>query len=64
MSQTKLPEGWEDDKVRRVIAHYDAQTGGEALAEDEAGVRPSETVMDVPYDRVSTVRELTAKHHD
>jgi len=35
----------------------------ERLAEDEAGVASSETVMNVPHDLVSQVRELIAKRH-
>ena len=34
------------------------------LAEDEVGIQPSETVMNVPHDLVSKVRELIAKQHD
>ena len=63
MSQNKFPDGWDADKVQRVLAHYEEQTEDEALAEDEAGVRPSETVMNVPHDLVSKVRELIAKQH-
>ena len=62
MSQYKFPEGWDEDRVQRVIAHYGEQTEEEALAEDEAGVEPSETVMSVPRDLVPKVRELIAKH--
>jgi hypothetical protein len=47
--------------VQRVLAHYGAQGEDEALAEDEAGIQPSETVMNVPHDLVSKVRELIAK---
>jgi hypothetical protein len=47
-----------------VLAHYDEQSQDEALAEDEAGVASSETVMNVPHDLVSQVRELIARHHD
>lgn len=61
MSQNRFPAGWDEDKVRRVIAHYGEQTEEEALAEDEAGVEPSETVMNVPRDLVPKVRELIAK---
>ena len=45
-----------------MLAHYDAQSLDEELAEDEAGVASSETVMNVPHDLVSQVRELIAKH--
>ena len=63
MSQSKLPDGWDEDKVQRVLAHYAEQTEDEALAEDEAGIQPSETVMNVPHDLVPKVRELIAKQH-
>jgi hypothetical protein len=63
MSQNKFPDGWDADKVQRVLAHYEEQTEDEALAEDEVGIRPSETVMNVPHDLVSKVRELIAKQH-
>jgi hypothetical protein len=61
VSQNKFPDGWDTDKVERVLAHYGEQTEDEALAEDEIGIRPSETVMNVPHNLVSKVRELIAK---
>lgn len=63
MSQNRFPDGWDEDKVQRVLAHYGEQTEDEALAEDEAGIQPSETVMNVPHDLVPKVRELIAKPH-
>jgi hypothetical protein len=64
MSQTDFPEGWDDDKIRRTIAHYEMQTEDEAVAEDEDSVKSSETVMNVPHDLVSTVRQLIAKNRE
>jgi hypothetical protein len=61
MSQEDLPVGWDDDKLRRVLAHYEKQTKDDAVSEDEAGVRPSETVMSVPHDPVPKVRELIGR---
>ncbi len=61
MSQSKFPAGWDEEKVRRVLAHYEEQTDEDALLEDEAGIEPSETVMNVPHDLVPKVRELIAK---
>lgn len=63
MSQNKFPNGWDQDKVLRVLGHYEQQTDGEAVAEDEAALVPSETVMTVPHDLVPKVRELIAKHN-
>lgn len=61
MIDKKLPKGWAEAKVRRVLAHYEKQTEGDAVLEDESGVRASETVMSVPRDLVPKVRELIAK---
>ncbi|MDG4595113.1 MAG: hypothetical protein P9F75_05365 [Candidatus Contendobacter sp.] len=36
MKQSKLSPGWDEQRVRKVIAHYEAQTEDEAVAEDEA----------------------------
>ena len=43
-----------------MLAHYKEQTGEDALWEDEAGIEPSETVMNVPLDLVLKVREFIA----
>jgi hypothetical protein len=61
MRQPKFPPGWDEQRVRRVLEHYESQTDEEAVAEDEAGVSTS-TVMNVPEELVPTVRELIAKH--
>ena len=61
MSQDKFPEGWDEGRVQRVLAHYQEQTEDGALADDEAGIESSETVMNVPRALVPKVRELIAK---
>ena len=63
MKQSKYPKGWNQERVQQVIAHYEAQSEEEMVAEDEAAFDPTRaTVMEVPPDLVSTVRELIAKH--
>ena len=32
MKQTRFPPGWDEDRVRRVLAHYERQTEEEAVA--------------------------------
>jgi hypothetical protein len=59
MSETKLAEGWDEARLRRVLAHYDEQTESDAVVEDEAGVESAETVMAIPL--VPEVRELIAR---
>ena len=64
MRQDRFPPGWDEERVRKVLAHYEEQTEDEAVAEDEAAFAEStETVMEVPHELVPTVRELIAKHH-
>ncbi|MBI2890393.1 MAG: hypothetical protein HYY13_06360 [Nitrospirae bacterium] len=60
--QTKFPPGWDEDRVRRVLARYEEQTEDEAVAEDEAAFESRrQTFMQVPTDLVPAVRELIAK---
>ncbi len=62
MKKTMFPPGWDEEWVRKVLAHYKEQTEEEAVAEDEAAFEGSkETVMEVPKDLVPTVRDLIAK---
>lgn len=65
MSQTRFPPGWDGEKVRKVLAHYEEQTEEEAVAEDEAAFDdPNQTVMEIPNALVPTVRELIARHQE
>jgi hypothetical protein len=63
MNDRNLPAGWSEERLRSVLRHYEEQTEEEAVAEDEAGVHSSETVMNVPHDLVPVVREMIAKRH-
>jgi hypothetical protein len=63
MRKTRFPPGWDADRVRRVLDHYEAQSDEEAVAEDEAAYEATtETAMGVPVDLVPTVRDLIARH--
>ena len=49
MEQSKFPPGWDEQRVREVIAHYEAQTEDEVIAEDEAMLQyQSQAVMEIP----------------
>ncbi len=62
MTDTKYPPGWDEERVKRVLAHYEQQTDDEAVAEDEAAYESTtHTAMEVPVDLVPAVRELLAK---
>jgi hypothetical protein len=63
MKQGNFPPGWDEQRVREVLAHYETQTEEEAFAEDEAAFEDtSQTVMEIPNELVQEVRELIAKH--
>lgn len=64
MNQQEFPPGWDENRIREVIAHYENQTEEERLAEIEAA-RESEgiTMMAVPNELVPEVRALIARKH-
>jgi len=63
MKQSKFPKGWDEERVHRVLAHYEKQTEEEALAEDEAAYEDrTRTTIDIHVELVPAVRELIAKH--
>jgi hypothetical protein len=62
MSESKYPPGWDEQRVRRVLDRYEAQSDEEAVAEDEVAYEATiHTAMDVPVELVSVIRELIAK---
>ncbi len=62
MRQSKYPAGWDEERVRRVLEHYETQSDEEAVAEDEAAYdETTHTAMEVPVELVPVVRELIAK---
>ena len=62
MKQSNFPRGWDEERVRRVLAHYEQQTEEEAVAEDEASFEDrTQTLMGVPKELVPAIRELIAK---
>ena len=62
MSQAKFPDGWDEERVRQVLQHYETQSDDQAVAEDEAAWESTtHTVMEVPVDLVPEVRNLIAK---
>ena len=63
MKLNVFPPGWDNERVAKVLAHYENQTEDEALAEDEAAFATNgQTFMEIPTELVPAVRELVAKH--
>jgi len=55
----KLPRRRDEERVRKVLEHYENQTEDEAVAEDEAAYKAQgQTVMIVPTELVPAIRQL------
>ena len=61
MSDQKFPPGWDEARVREVIAHYESQSEDEQFAEIEAALEAKDVVMmAVPIALAPEVRALIA----
>ena len=59
MTNKHFPAGWDEERIRRVLAHYEMQADDEAVAEDEAAFREeARTVIEVPVELVPAIRQL------
>ena len=59
----RFPDGWDAERVQRVLESYEQQSEDEAVAEDEAGYHDrTQSLIEVPVELVPTGRELIAKH--
>ena len=59
---TRFPPGWDEERVHRLLQHYDSLSEDEAVAEDEAAFEDAtQTLMEIPNDLVPTVRALIAE---
>jgi hypothetical protein len=62
MTQQKFPPGWDEQRVREVLAHYESQNEDEQFAEIEAALEAENvTMMAVPTDLAPEVRALIAR---
>jgi hypothetical protein len=63
MKEPKFPSGWNEDRVRQVLEHYEQQTEDEQFAEIEAAQEfEGTTLMSVPTELVPEVQALIARH--
>ena len=62
MSNQNFPPGWDEERIRAVLAHYESQTDDEQFAEIEAAHEAEQvTLMAVPTELVPQVRALLAR---
>jgi hypothetical protein len=64
MSEQQFPAGWDADRVKRVLAHYDNLSEDEQVAEDEEAVREQggQVVVTVPESLLPAIRQLLASN--
>lgn len=56
------PWGWNEKRVKEVIAHYDRQTEEEAVAEYEAAMKvAAQSLILVPTKLIPEIRRLIAR---
>jgi hypothetical protein len=62
VKQTRYSTGWNEERIRKLLLHYETQTEDEAVAEDEAAFRRrDQTVMVVPKQFVPTISRMIAR---
>ena len=62
VKQSGFPLGWDQERVRRILAYYEKQVEEQVLAEGEAAFEDqSQTIMEIPNELVPAVRELIAR---
>ena len=62
MNKQKLLPGWDEDRIRKVLDHYDSQDEDERAAEIEAAWEAEgTTLMSVPTDLGPEIRPILAR---
>ena len=58
---TNFSPGWDEERVHRLLQHYESLSEDETVAEDDAAFEDlTQTVMAVPKELASAVRALIA----
>ncbi len=62
MNEQRFPKGWDEHRVKQLIAELDARTDEEWIAADEAAAADSgdQAVMTVPTALLPEIRRLLA----
>ncbi len=62
MSKQEFPPGWNEKRVKEMIAHYENQTEDEEFTDIEAAREAEDiTLMAIPTELVPEVRALLAR---
>ena len=64
MTEQRFPKGWDEERVKRLIAELDARTDEEWIVADEAATAEGgdQAVITVPASLLPEIRRLLAAH--
>jgi hypothetical protein len=64
MNEQRYPKGWDEQRVKKLIAELDARSDDEWVVADEAGAGAddNQTVVTVPTTLLPEIRRLLASH--
>jgi hypothetical protein len=64
MNDQTYPAGWDADRVKRLIDHYEHMSEDELIAEDEevSAPHPGQAVFTVPEELLPATRQLLAAY--
>ena len=64
MMEQRFPKGWDEQRVRQLLAELDSRTEEEWVAADEAAVsdQDDQAVVTVPIGLLPEIRRLLATH--
>ena len=64
MNEQRFPKGWDEQRVKQLIAELDARTDEEWIAADEAAAAAGDdqAVITVPASLLPEIRRLIAAH--
>jgi hypothetical protein len=58
-----FPPGWDEERVRQVLAHYETQTEEEAVSEDERAFKEKDrTMLEIPTKLMPIIREVIGQY--
>lgn len=64
MNEQRFPTGWDEQRVKRLLAELEARTDEEWIAADEAAAADGgdQSVITVPSSLLPEIRRLLASH--
>ncbi len=64
MNESRYPAGWDAERVKKLIDHYEGLSEDEQVAEDEAAMaeQPGQVVITIPEELLPAVRQLLATY--